>query len=197
MTKKNPQTPDPTGELDDGPSDTGAPEDLDPLAACQTERDGFEQRLLRVSADYQNYVRRSEQNLQNTHQQALIGMAKAMLTPLDHFEHALDVDPTTTTAEALLQGVQIVRDELVKALDQFGVQRLDVSPGDEFDPNRHEALVRQPAPGIEDGRIAAQLQPGYTLGQTTLRPAKVAIAQPSTPAPLSEVDDPMTEQDNV
>ena len=132
----------------DAPTEAGT----DPLTALKTERDELEQRLLRVSADYQNFVRRSEQNLQTTRQQALIDVAKALLTPLDHFDHALDVDPQTTTAEALQQGVRIVRDELVKALDQFGVARITAEPGGRVRPQPPRSV--NPPAGPRDRRGA-------------------------------------------
>ncbi len=147
------------------------------LAALQAERDDLESRLLRVSADYQNYVRRSQQNLTDAQDQQLMQVVKALLTPMDQFDHALAVDPDATTTQAVLQGVQIVRDELQKVFNQFGIKRLEVQPGDEFDPLRHEALQRIATEGVDSGRVAQQVQAGYLLGDKPLRPAKVIIAE--------------------
>ena len=171
---------DPAVEVEGSESDdtSGQPDEaLDPIAKLTAERDEFESRLLRVSADYQNFVRRSQQSTSDACQQQLIQLAKALLGPLDHFDHALAADPGQATTESVLQGVQIVRDDLLKVLDQFGVKQLNVEPGDEFDPVRHEALQRIEAEGIEAGAVAQQLQPGYVLGDKTLRPAKVVVAQ--------------------
>ena len=94
-------------------------------------------------ADYQNFVRRAEQNVVAARQQQLLEVAKQLVTVLDHFDHALGVDPQKTSAGDLLKGVNIVRDELMRALSSFGVERLDVQAGEPFDPNKHEALMRQ------------------------------------------------------
>lgn len=171
-------------ELDCGDGDTAGkidgsepPVERDPVAVLQGERDEIEGRLLRVSADYQNFVRRSHQNIEDARREELMRLAKALLTPLDHFDLALAVEPEKATADGVLEGVKIVRDELIKVLEQFGVQRLEVRAGDEFDPKKHEALLNQKAEGVEPGRVAAQLEPGYLLGDRTLRPAKVAVAE--------------------
>ena len=79
--------------------------------------------------------------------------------------------------QSLLEGVQIVRDELLRTLEQFGVVRLEVNVGDVFDPNRHEALMCQAGEGVEANHVVAQLQPGYILNEKTLRPAQVSIAE--------------------
>ncbi len=154
-----------------------SPADSDALAALQAERDELQAKVLRIMADYQNLARRSRQSIEEARQQQVMAIAKALLTPLDQFDHALGVDPETTGAKDILQGVQIVRDELLKALDQFGVRRLDAEVGEPFDPNRHEALTRQQVEGFEPDHITAQYQPGYTLEGKVMRPAKVVISE--------------------
>ena len=71
----------------------------------------------------------------------------------------------------------IVRDELLKALSRFGVKRLEVAAGELFDPTRHEAMMRQASDEIDSNHVTSQLQPGYTLGDKTIRPAKVSVAE--------------------
>jgi molecular chaperone GrpE len=74
--------------------------------------------------------------------------------------------------------VRIVRDELTRALATHGVQRIHPEAGEEFDPNRHQAVLRQAAEAIEPNHIVSVLQPGYTMGELVLRPAKVTVAAP-------------------
>ena len=145
--------------------------------AIQRKRDELETRFLRVSADYQNYVRRAQQNIATAREQLLIDVAKSLVTVLDHFDRALEVDPEKTSSSDLLAGMQIVRDELLKTLEGYGVRRLEAKQGDEFDPTRHEGLMRQVVEGIEPDHVARQLQPGYTLGEKTLRPAQVSLTE--------------------
>jgi len=145
--------------------------------ALHRQRDEIESRFLRVSADYQNYVRRAQQNISTAREQLLIDVAKSLVTVLDHFDRALEVDPEKTSSSDLLAGMQIVRDELLKTLEVHGVRRLEAKRGDEFDPTRHEGLMRQVVKGIAPDHVARQLQPGYTLGEKTLRPAQVSLTE--------------------
>lgn len=148
--------------------------DSDSDAARRAEE--LEQRLLRTVADYQNLARRSRLDVEAARKQQAMDMARSLLSVLDNFDHALAVDPEKADAQSLLKGVTMVRDELLRALESFQIKRLDVEPGTEFDPNCHEAMMRQPAEGIETNQVTQQLQPGYTIGDKTLRPAKVAVA---------------------
>ena len=180
------QTPGPTGPTPSGndgsredatagatATDAPRPEDL------QRQINELNDRLLRSAADYQNFVRRSQQNVVEARDQQVFDMAKALVNVLDHFDRALEVDAKATSAENVLQGIRMVRDEFLKTLNRFGVERIEAKPGEEFDPRRHEALMRQPAPapGVASNHVAAQLQPGYTFGDRTVRPAKVSVAQ--------------------
>ncbi len=147
------------------------------LARLADERDQLHQRLMRVSADYQNYVRRAQQNAEQVRDQTTADLVKALLTVLDHFDHALGAgEKEEVSARDLLTGVRMVRDELLKTLESFGVERVDVRPGEPFNPNRHNAMMQQEAEGIESQHVVSQMQPGYSLGNRVIRPAKVAVA---------------------
>lgn len=147
------------------------------MDALQKERDELEHRLMRTAADYQNYVKRSEQNRRTAEQQQLMDVGKSLVTVLDHFDRALEVDPEQTTAKDVLAGVQMVHDELIRTLQRFGVERIDVQAGEPFDPNRHEALMRELREDIESNHVTQQLQPGYVIDDKVVRPAKVAVAE--------------------
>lgn len=146
------------------------------LAAVQAERDELEQKLLRTAADYQNYVKRSDQHRRQACEQQLMDLGRALVTVLDHFDHATVVDVHKASAQTVLDGIQIVRDELLRTLERFGIRRVDAARGEPFDPEVHEALMHRHDDEIEPGRVVAQLQAGYVLHDKTLRPAKVALA---------------------
>lgn len=146
------------------------------LQRLQAERDDLESKLLRVSADYQNFARRAQQNVESAVQQKVMDVARGLVVVMDHFDRALEGQGQGESA-SVLQGVMMVHDELLATLKRFGVERLDVEPGTEFDPNRHEALMRQPSDKIESNHITIQLQPGYVLGDKVIRPAQVGVAE--------------------
>ena len=153
------------------------PEDESPLATLQAERDELESKLLRVSADYQNFARRAQQNTDAAVEQKVMDMARALVTVMDHFDRALEGQSNEKTTGVVMQGVLMVHDELLSTLNRFGIERLDVEPGTEFDPNRHEALMRQPSDAIESNHVTMQMQPGYVLGEKIIRPAQVGVAE--------------------
>ena len=151
-------------------------EELSPMDALQAERDELESKLLRVSADYQNFARRSQQNIESAVEQKLMDVARGFITVMDHFDRALE-GQNKDEAAGVLQGVMMVHSEMLATLNRFGIERLDVEPGTEFDPNRHEALMRQPSAEIESNHITMQMQPGYVLGDKVIRPAQVGVAE--------------------
>ena len=165
--------PTPGGVGSGGPAD-GVQQRFD---ALQSERDELEQKLLRTAADYQNFIRRANQNVDAARHEGVAGVAKAMVTVLDHFDRALQLDPDTTSTADVLGGVKSIKDELLRAMERFGLTRVDVEPGTEFDPNLHEALMRQPSDEAEPGTVAAQFQPGYLLNDRPIRPAQVSVAE--------------------
>ncbi|MEE9131118.1 MAG: nucleotide exchange factor GrpE [Phycisphaerales bacterium] len=144
----------------------------------EEERDEALAARQRALADFRNYQRRAAQSEHRAVQGGAAGVVRSLLAVIDHFDLALGQDTEQITVDQLLGGVRIVRDELVKALESHGVQRIDPARGDEFDPNRHEAMMKQPADDVEPDHIVCVLQPGYQMGDLVLRPAKVAVASP-------------------
>ncbi|QDU33279.1 heat shock protein GrpE [Poriferisphaera corsica] len=134
-------------------------------------------KYLRTAADYQNYVRRAEQNVGVVKEQQVMSIARELVTVLDHFDRAVEVDKEKVTVDDLLGGVKIVKDELLRSIGKFGVQRVEAQVGEEFDPNKHEAMMRQPSEEVETNHIVQQFQPGYVINDKTIRPAGVIVAQ--------------------
>ena len=134
-------------------------------------------KYLRTAADYQNYVRRAEQNVGVVKEQQVMSIARELVTVLDHFDRAVEVDQDKVSVEDLLGGVKIVKDELLRAIGKFGVERVEAAVGDEFDPNKHEAMMRQASEDVETNHIVQQFQPGYVINDKTIRPAGVIVAQ--------------------
>ena len=194
------QGDEPEADLDQGPVDEASNTDGEPQTQTVSDQEQIEQlrqeleqlngRLLRVSADYQNFVRRTDQNLVDAREQQTFHMAKALVPVFDHFDRAVAVDSDKATVANLLEGVQIVRDELLRALQQFGIERLDVKTGEEFDPNRHEALMRQASDDVAVNHVVQQLQPGYLLAEKVLRGAQVIVAAEPSEQPAGEEQTP-------
>ncbi len=175
----NDQEPNGIAPEETAPEEAAAEEETIGAVGPSTEQqlDELNQRLLRVSADYQNFVKRSQANLQVSLDQQLMGLARDLVTVMDHFDRALEVDPESTSADDLLSGVKSIHGELIKTLAKYGIERVDVEPGDVFDPNLHQALMRTAHDDIESNHVVQQFQPGYALKDKTIRPAGVSVAE--------------------
>ena len=143
------------------------------VAELKNELDEAVNARKRALADFANYQRRAEESARRAEQAGAARVIKSMLNVLDQLELALKQRQAST--EQLRSGVQIARDEFLGGLQKLGVQRIEPEPGDVFDPQRHEAMLRQPAPGVAPGHVAESFQPGYALQELVLRPAKVAV----------------------
>src|SRR5437868_2626319 len=95
-------------------SESSEANDATEATALRTEVQELKDKLLRSAADYQNIVRRSQQNVMEAGQQQLADVAKALIVVMDHFDRALEGDPAKVSVQSILQGVQIVHDELRK-----------------------------------------------------------------------------------
>jgi molecular chaperone GrpE len=138
----------------------------------------------RAMADFLNYQRRARENEVRAGREGVSAVVRSLLPVLDHFDLALGQDPAQLTVEQLMDGLRIVRGELAKALQSHKVEPVEPSIGDEFDPNRHQAVMRQPTDEQEPNTIVNVLQLGYMVDDVVLRPASVIVAA----APEGEED---------
>jgi molecular chaperone GrpE len=131
---------------------------------------------LRALADFQNYQRRALANEQEAKVQGRTGVVQSLLSLLDHFDIALSQDHANATAEQILGGVRMIREEFIRVLQSQGVGLINPVRGEEFTPGRHEAIMQQAADGVPSGHVVSMFQMGYTLGDRVVRPAKVSVA---------------------
>ena len=140
------------------------------------ERDEAVAARMRSQADFANFQRRSVENEARARVGGLVQLTRALMPVLDHFDLALAQDHAKLTVEQLAKSIEMTRAELQKALEQNGIARIEPTPGTAFDPLQHDAVMRQPAEGIAPGCVSMRFQTGWRLGESVLRPAKVAVA---------------------
>lgn len=158
----------------------------DPAAKLEQELCEMRARYQRALADFQNYQRRSLENEREARRQGVTSVVESLLGVLDNFALALSMEPSKATPDQVRDGVRVIRDEMLRVLGSLGLSAIEPKPNEEFDPQRHEALIRAEAKGVEPGRVAAMLQSGYMLGERVLRPAKVSVTpqrEETEPAP--------------
>ena len=144
------------------------------------ELEELKQKMQRLGADYHNYQKRSQRQIEQSAAMARESVVKAVLPVLDNFEHTLEQCGQATDAEALLKGVQIVYDHLVNILEGHGMRRLEVKAGCGFDPSLHEALLNEESDEVPANTVVRELARGYTMNDHTIRPAKVSVAKSPT-----------------
>jgi molecular chaperone GrpE (heat shock protein) len=91
-------------------------------------------------------------------------------------ERAMAVDVEKTDAKAVIAGLKVLIDQLMKILTAQHVEVIAPNPGDPFDPTRHEALMQQDS-DLPPNHVTQLLQKGYALRERTLRPAQVAVSK--------------------
>lgn len=165
-TKETPQTP----------AETAPAVELDRVAALEKEVTELKEARLRAVADLQNTARRGVENEARARTQGVMGAARAIFPVLDHVDLALQ--QKGLSAEQATQALAMLREELARSLEKVGVERIDPKVGDTFDPGVHEAVMKQAVEGVAPGCVSMAFQSGYRLGDSVLRPAKVAV-QPS------------------
>jgi molecular chaperone GrpE len=130
--------------------------------------------LQRLQAEFANYRRRVERNRQLVADQALASVLVGLLPILD------DIDRARAHGE-VEGGFKLVADGLETTLTKLGLERFG-DAGEPFDPTVHEALTHAYTDDVDSPTCAEVYQPGYRVGDRVLRPARVAVAEPATPA---------------
>jgi len=147
------------------------------IEALQAEVEEKQDQYLRTRADFENYKKRVLRDATRSYQDAMTSVMKIFLSVADDLERALNNKPGGGDLESWLNGLELIHQKLMNQMKNQGVERLDVKPGDEFDPNIHEAITQEEHPAYEDGQIIDVVQPGYRISERIIRPAMVRVAQ--------------------
>lgn len=153
------------GTVEEAPAES----ETDKLKAELAEKDD---RILRQQAEFQNFRRRTQKEKEELGNVIRQDVLKAMLPIVDNFERALASE--ASDAENLKKGVEMVYGQMMQALKDKGLKVIETE-GQKFDPNFHEAVMRVQNPDLEDDTIAAELQRGYMVGETVIRPSMVQV----------------------
>jgi len=161
----------------DEPTVDEVAEAVDPLELLQKENASLNDKLLRLGAEFQNAMKRTDRQIVQSRQFAIEGVIKSLLPMIDNFEATIQSANTEgCDVASVSQGVQMIYESLSTILSAQGFSEIAVKPGDTFNPNIHEALLRQESEEIKENCIIAELGKGYMIGEKSIRPAKVSVA---------------------
>ena len=155
----------------------------DPLAELQAELESKEEelkqthdRMLRVSADYENFKKRSAREIAEFRKYANQALLKEMQPVVDNLELAMkSTEGNRDIDKSLVEGLEITRNEILKVMEKFHVKPVKAI-GEPFDPEFHEAVMRQESDEFPENTVISEFQKGYLIHNRLLRPAMVVVA---------------------
>jgi molecular chaperone GrpE len=142
----------------------------------QRERDEYYDRLLRTTAEFDNYRKRVERDRQAMAESAAADLVRDLLPLVDDLERALKAEAGADGADSYRRGVELIHRQLLETLRRRGVRPIEAL-GADFDPHYHEAVAYEPAQGRRDGEVIEEFGRGYMLGDRLLRPSMVKVAK--------------------
>jgi molecular chaperone GrpE len=132
--------------------------------------------LLKEHADLENTRKRLEKERVIDRKYAAFGIAKKLIEPLDNFDIALAHQLEDETARQFVQGFKMIKNMIHKALEEEGVSEIDAL-GEPFDPNFHQAIMKEKQEGTDPNIVIEVLQKGYMFKDRIIRPAMVKISE--------------------
>lgn len=156
------------------PDAAGTP---DAASALQKERDDLYDRLLRKTAEFDNFRKRVERDRKEMIEWAAADVLTDLLTIVDDFDRALAA-PAPPEAQQFKAGLELINRQLAELLKKRGVTLVEAL-GADFDPHVHQAVAYEEVAGGREGEVVGVLAKGYKIGDRLLRPAMVKVAKAS------------------
>jgi molecular chaperone GrpE len=174
-SRKNIPEPEPE---EDGDSSEG---DLDEkLREAESKAEDYYDRLLRASAEFDNYKKRTTREMRDVVRYANEKLFKELLFVVDNLERAIDaVEQDNPDDDPLLQGVRLTLAEVEKILERNNVTPIEAL-GQAFDPNFHQAMMQEETEEQPANTVIKEMQKGYVLHDRLLRPAMVVVSKAAT-----------------
>jgi Molecular chaperone GrpE (heat shock protein) len=169
-------TPDPSASADVGADGNGAAT-TGPVAEDIPTIEEEREKYLRLAAEYDNFRKRTARERAESGARAQAELVRRLVDSMDDLSRFAHVDPASTDAITIVQGVEMVEKKLLRELASLGLEVLN--PVDQpFDPAVHEAVSTEPTPAREDDHMVARVyQPGYMFQNQLIRPARVVVKQ--------------------
>jgi molecular chaperone GrpE len=153
-----------------------SPEQITELLARAEKADEHWDKLLRQTADFENYKKRIVREKQEATKYANESLLQKLIPVIDNFEAALAAATTQNSSDSFQTGVNMIYTQLKSALADAGLEEIDAT-NKPFDPNFHEAVSQQETHDVPEGQVVQQLRRGYKLRDRLIRPATVIVAK--------------------
>lgn len=164
-----------SAETAEGAASAAGEPGSDEVYRLSEELERLNDRHLRLAAEFDNYRRRSTNQLSEAGARAQAELVGRLLDVVDDFERIASLGPEQATVHSLLEGVDLVRRKLEQVLVSAGLEVVEAE-GEPFDPNSMEAMIREPADRPEeDDTVGSVLQRGFRFRGHLVRPARVSV----------------------
>lgn len=151
--------------------------EMDEAGALKEQLSAEKDRLLRLSAEFENYKKRKQREMDEFKKFANETIFRQILPVVDNLERAI-ASAETNSGEGtnLLEGVKLTHKDILKLLEMFSVKVIKAG-NEPFDPNFHQAVTRQETDEFPENTVTAVLQNGYLLHDRLIRPAMVVVSK--------------------
>lgn len=156
-------------------TETGDLENVNRIIELEKQAEFYKDQLMRKAAEFENYKRRTENEVSNVYRFANEGLILELLPVLDDFERVKQAWDEKHDTESLKKGTELVYEKFKKLLEKQGVKQIDAF-GKTFDVNLHEAIMQAPSDELAPDTITAVVENGYYLKDKVLRHSKVVVS---------------------
>lgn len=164
------------------------------LEQAEEEAKSSYDKFLRASAELDNYRKRTSREMEDLKKYATQSLLKDLLLVADNLDLAIKSAAESENVDSsLLDGIDLTRKELLKAFDKYKVKPIEAL-GNPFDPNYHEAVMREESDNHPENTVTNELQKGYLIHDRLLRPSMVVVSMPR--ANPAETDDESPKQED-
>ena len=159
------------------------------LKASEAKAEENRDRLLRVTAEFENYKKRAERDINDFRKFANESLIKEILPIVDNLERALEIPEgdSEATSDNMREGVEMTLKVLLSCLKRYGVVPID-SLEKPFDPNFHQAVMQEESETRPDNTVSQELQKGYMMQDRLLRPAMVVVSKKPASKPDAKLE---------
>ena len=168
-----------TGAFEEAEKSSAEEESLEEQCrAAEARAEEYYDRLLRITAEFENYKKRMEREMNDFRKFANESLVKDILPIVDNLERALEIPygNNESAFNGMLEGVQMTLKGLLERLEKFGVVPIH-SLDKPFDPNFHQAVMQEESQERPENTVSQELQKGYMMSDRLLRPAMVVVSK--------------------
>ncbi len=147
------------------------------LSAAKSEAAESYERMLRIMAEFENYKKRAQRQMEDHRKYANESLIKELLSVVDNLERAIHASNGEKVEDtSVVEGVEMTLGEIMKLLKKYHVTPVDAH-GKPFDPAYHEAVMQEASDAYPENTVTAELQKGYLLHDRLIRPAMVVVSK--------------------